>query len=106
MLEKLLGKQEMAELQVNSTSPHQGPYPLSFLASQRFGGLFCFSIDEVESGQQVIFFSSQGKWLLGSLDLWFSTCGVETPLGVVYQIACISDSYIRIHSSSKFSVMK
>lgn len=69
MIEKLLGKQEMAELQVNSMSPHRGPYPLSFLASQRFEGLFCFSIDEAESGQQVIFFSSQGKWLLGSLDL-------------------------------------
>ena len=31
---------------------------------------------------------------------------VVTPLGVTYQISCISDIYITIHNSSKITVMK
>ena len=31
--------------------------------------------------------------------------GVATPLGVTYQIFCISDIYIVIHNSSKIIVM-
>lgn len=35
----------------------------------------------------------------------FNLC-VMTPLGVTYQIPCISDIYIMSHSNSKFTVMK